>query len=237
MWGIEFTKQSLKIIEKIFIPFTCLFCGSASELTQDICQDCLLHLPRNSDYCQICGGLIAQYSQSIYCRFCSKQPPYFDYTIAPFLYRDQIQYLILQLKINPKYAKILAQLFINEISITEQLPQAIIPVPLYKKDYQKRGFNQNIELAKMIASYLKIPLLTNVCVKHRQTLAQKTLSAIERQQNIYQAFEMQLDSNYKHIAIIDDLMTTGSTVNEIARIAKQKGIDRVDIWVIARSIY
>ena len=106
---------------------------------------------------------------------------------------------------------------------------------MHKQRYKERGFNQSTEIAKTISKRLNIPIDTESCIRQRNTLHQIDLPAKQRHQNIKNAFAVKKNIAVDHVALLDDVMTTGSTVNELAKVLKKAGIMRVDIWVCARA--
>lgn len=150
-------------------------------------------------------------------------------------------YLIKKLKYQQKihFASILSTLFIKKINNLKnfQLPQAIIPIPMHSKRLKSRGFNQALELARIFASHYQIPLNYSCFIRHRYTDLQAEMNASKRQKNVQHAFLLKKPLPYSHIALVDDVMTTGSTVNEAARELKKSGVKRVDVWTIARAAF
>jgi ComF family protein len=114
-------------------------------------------------------------------------------------------------------------------------PECIIPVPLHPKRLRQRGYNQALELARPIARGLKIKLETQLCQRIRNTLPQTELSLRSRQANLRNAFQITPTVPYQHIAIVDDVVTTGHTVYELARIFKRAGVAQIEIWAVARA--
>lgn len=110
----------------------------------------------------------------------------------------------------------------------------LIPVPLHAKKLRERGFNQALELTKRLSKQLKIPYDCTVSNKIKYTSAQAGLNGEERRKNLRHSFVVK-PNTYKHITIIDDLVTTGSTINELARAFKKVGTIRVDVWCCARA--
>ncbi|WP_371744922.1 ComF family protein [Methylobacter sp. S3L5C] len=148
-----------------------------------------------------------------------------------------MRHLITSLKFGAHYknARLLGLLLAEHLKQTTQRPDLILPVPLHKIRYQQRGFNQAIEIAKTVAKELKIPLDLNSCIKHRDTPHQTALTAKQRRKNIKNAFSIINPIHAQHIAILDDVMTTGSTAHELAYLLKKAGVDQVDVWVCARA--
>jgi len=116
-----------------------------------------------------------------------------------------------------------------------RLPECIIPVPLHKHRLHERGFNQALELARLIARQLKVPLNYSLCRREKATPFQSGLSARQRKQNLRNAFNVIQTPAYNHVAIFDDVVTTGSTVNELARQLKEEGVEIIEVWAIART--
>jgi ComF family protein len=148
-------------------------------------------------------------------------------------------YLIKKLKYQQKihYANTLSTLFIQKSHLLKnfQLPQVIIPIPMHTKRLRTRGFNQALEISRIFASHYQLPLNYSSFIRHRHTDLQAEMSGAKRQKNVQHAFSVKNPVTYSHIALVDDVMTTGSTVNEAARILKKSGIKKVDVWVIARA--
>lgn len=225
------------------IPKHCLFCLQKTSDNKDICEACFDAIAINQSCCRRCASPIEQLEiqQKLLCGHCLSHRHNFDQVISPFLYSKEIRYLITSLKYQKKihFAKILAELFIqqtkNNSSFT--LPQVIIPMPMHVKRLRDRGFNQALELSRYFSSYFALDLDYTSITRSRYTDLQAGLVASERQKNVANAFSLKKPLNYQHIAIIDDVMTTGSSADEVARLIRNKqnkGI-KIDIWTIARA--
>ena len=107
-------------------------------------------------------------------------------------------------------------------------------MPLHSQRLKQRGYNQTHEIARLLAADLCLPLLTDSVIRQKATQSQTGLSAKARRQNLRDAFLVQLSDRYDHIAVVDDVMTTGSTAAELAKALKIAGVKRVDVWVVAR---
>jgi ComF family protein len=123
----------------------------------------------------------------------------------------------------------------EEIPCVDELPDCLLPVPLHSSRLRQRGFNQSIEIARVIAKRLQIPIVHDAVIRRRSTESQTGLTAKQRQKNIRGAFDVVGDLAGKHVLIIDDVVTTGSTVNELAKVLKRKGVKRVGVLSIARA--
>lgn len=212
----------------------CLLCGA---LSRDglCCRACNDELPRlNNSHCPTCA--LPTPTGEI-CGKCLQHPPGFDHAIAAFSYTFPIDQLIKALKFNERL--ILVNFLADELvaRVTDR-PDHLMAVPLHPKRLQTRGFNQSQALAERISQRSGIPLITGVCQRVRDTLPQSSLPWQERDKNIRGAFAMRADSNVggKHVAIIDDVMTTGASIGEIARTLKQAGAREVSAWVVARTL-
>ena len=152
------------------------------------------------------------------------------------MYQGSIRHLLAGLKFaaHYKHARLLGMLLAVHLQ-SRPKPALLLPMPLHNKRYRQRGFNQSIEIAKTVAKQLHIPLALNLCVRQRDTPGQKHLSAKERRQNIKNAFVVRRPLQGETVAILDDIMTTGSTVQELALALKQAGAGRVEVWVCARA--
>lgn len=204
----------------------------------DLCADCFADLPRNTHYCYRCGENFAvAVSAPQLCGRCLAKAPHFDETHAPFLYQGNMRYLIAQLKFSHQYknARLLATLMARHIVQCAELPDCIVPVPLHLNRYRQRGFNQSIELARHLSKLLELPVDFKSCVRSRDTAHQTSLPAKQRRKNMRLAFNIEKKLHFQHVAIVDDVMTTGATASELALVLKQSGVDRVDVWVCARA--
>jgi ComF family protein len=134
--------------------------------------------------------------------------------------------------------RVLSHLMCEHIIANElSHPDTLIPVPLHNRRMMKRGFNQASELGSYASKVLDIPLLTTALRRRRNTKAQSGLSRKQRRKNVRGAFYWHGSRKPgRHVALIDDVMTTGTTVTECARVLKKAGAKRVDIWVATRAI-
>jgi len=224
----------------------CFLCLAKTHNKHLLCSGCENDLPRNTGHCVICAipfpstpFLSDQALQhALVCGNCQKNQPHFTTSLIPFIYATPVKQLIANLKFhgNLGYAPLLAHGFIGSVKRSKnKLPECIIPVPLHKKRLQERGFNQALELARIITKQLQIPLEVSLCERNKITPFQSGLSAKQRKQNMKGAFSVARQHNYKHIAIFDDVVTTGTTVNELAKELKQSGVKTIEVWAIART--
>ena len=220
-------------------PPTCAMCGCISDTRLDLCTQCHDVLPHNSSACSQCALPLDGASDKALCGQCLNSTHSFDKTFSLFQYSNPIDHIIQALKFNGKlrFANLLGNLLADALSSRppESLPEVIIPVPLHPSRQRERGFNQAVEIARPVSRALNIPLDYHGCIRSRPTIAQSTLSAKKRHSNIRGAFAVKRKINIKNVAILDDVITTGQTVNELAHTLKQHGIQNIEVWSIARA--
>ncbi|MBN2690024.1 MAG: ComF family protein [Gammaproteobacteria bacterium] len=213
----------MNIIKKLsfhLFPGYCILCGQRTKRDFDLCKKCEHELP---------------YKENIFIHNVS-----INKFVALFAYQEPIDHLITKLKFNKKliYAEILGTLLMKKIRASytkDAYPNLIIPVPLHKKRLKERGYNQALEISCPIAKQLNIKIDTISCKRNKNTLAQSSLSATKRSGNIKNAFIVKKPIHGKHIAIVDDVVTTGSTVSELAKAIAKTGDYKIDIWCIAKT--
>ena len=208
----------------------------------EICSDCFKSLPHNEPCCMSCALPLAEdIKNETLCGRCIKKSPAFDYCYSLFRYEDKIINLVHQLKFAEKisYARSIGEMLFTklqaEIQLSKEKPECLLPVPLHKARLRQRGFNRSIEIARVLAKKLEIPIEYNAVKRMRKTTTQTGLNAKQRWQNIKGAFRVVAEINVKHVLIIDDVVTTGSTVNELARVLKKNKVERVGVLSIARA--
>lgn len=234
-----FSKNQKKFIHSFF-PYTCIFCNARTKQEIDLCDECENDLPKILHTCFTCGMPITQnQEEKLICGDCQKNPPYYQRTYTAFHYEKPISILITHLKFHHKllYAKILGKLFIKKFSedIEKDPPEIIIPLPLHYKRLKERGFNQSLEIAREISKSLKIPFDIKHCYRIKATVPQSEISAKLREDNIKNAFTVSEKFHAKHVAIFDDVVTTGNTVREFAKVLRKNGVEKIDVWCCART--
>lgn len=223
-----------------FLPFKCILCNENSERKLDLCIDCEEHLPWLKNTCNYCATPLP-YKTKLCCGACLKSPPPFHKICITFSYNQIIKKLITGLKFQKRliHAHILGNLLANKISLIYQndhLPDLILPVPLHKKRLYTRGFNQAIELARPISKKLNLPIDYKSCQRIYNTAAQSDLPKHQRAINVKNAFVVQGNLANLHIALLDDVMTTGHTLTELSRTLYYVGVKRIDVWCSAKTL-
>jgi ComF family protein len=208
-----------------------------------LCLPCLQDLPRIKISCYQCGLPLQHALKATPCGQCQQTLPPIDYLISSLHYAYPIGYLVSQLKFKHDLtlANIFSHLLLNTLQThySEQsilLPELIIPVPLHKKRIRERGFNQALEIARPIAKSFNIPLSINVLQRIKPTQAQSLLKAAERRKNLRNSFIIVKQPTVEHIVLIDDVVTTGTTVYELATLLKHSGVKTVGVWTVARAV-
>jgi len=236
-------KKLINIFFKL-LPRQCIVCDSESESC--ICSYCLPALPFLNAYCEKCGlplNKIKEVNEQIdvTCVFCANNISDFNKFITVFNYKDPIKTLIKEFKYynNLVYQKALGDFLLDKILSkysNNSFPQVIIPIPNYKGKLKSRGYNQAIELARYLSKKLNVPLDLNYVIKVKETLSQVGLDREERLQNLKDSFCIKESKNYRHIAIVDDVVTTGTTVINIKNIINSD-INNViiDVWCLAKQ--
>ncbi len=171
------------------------------------------------------------------CGHCLKSPPAFDRTLAVFAYRFPLDKLIKAMKYAEQLAlsKIFTEKLLKKIDHAP-LPDYLIPMPLHPDKLRRRGFNQALLISEKLSRALDKPQLINTCHRLRDTPSQSALPWKERKKNVRNAFRCDMDLTGKHVALIDDVLTTGSSMNALADAVKKRGAIEVSAWVIARTL-
>jgi ComF family protein len=190
-------------------------------------------MPYSGPLCRICGVPIVSEHADI-CGRCIESPPYFEQAVSFGMYEDVLASAIHQFKfigIRRLHVPLTDLLLHHDTGSID----AIIPVPLSHSGLLSRGFNQTLLLADRLARQKKIPLIMDCLMKTRETPPQVGLSAEERMKNMKKAFTCVTPLNGKRILLIDDVMTTGATVNECAKELKKAGAASVSVLALARA--
>ncbi|MGX2039081.1 ComF family protein [Methylocaldum sp. MU1018] len=224
------------IIQDWLYPPTCLLCGDPGRAGIDLCPDCLRSLPYNAVACPRCALPLESPAPQT-CGSCQKKPPVFDAAFALFRYEEPVRHLIQSLKFGARYpcARLLGTLMAERLAALEEKPSVIVPVPLHRSRYRQRGFNQAIEIARTVSRRLHVPLDLNSCRRIRPTAAQTGLPAKQRRNNLRHAFAVEMPVEHRHAVILDDVMTTGATANELAGALRRAGVAKIDVWACARA--
>lgn len=231
----------LKIIKEILFPsnFKCVLCNEEMpEGNNGVCAHCLHHLPYiKGKTCEICGEEIC--SDANYCLSCKSNIPHFNKAVALFNYEGGIARLIKELKYdNKQYLKQTLGNFMVETYKKLDVPiDLVIPVPLHKNRFKERGYNQAELLSESLKTKFGLCINTEILERKRDTSTQTSLKKRERITNMKDAFAVNNKKTVKdkNILLVDDVYTTGSTLNEIARVLKDSGAKNVFCVTLAHT--
>ena len=234
MKASPWSRGAALLAERLF-GGTCYLCrGDSRGILCDQCSGDLPYLERPR--CPRCALPILSRAQL--CGKCLGDAPQFDATVAVFAYAFPADALVKALKFNSELAlaPLLAGRLVAELQANAMDPvDLVVPVPLHELRLRQRGYNQSMEIARVAAAQLELPVSADLCIRVRDTAAQLDLPWKERHDNVRNAFSCRRAVDGKRIAVVDDVMTTGATLNEIAATLKKFGAARVVNWVIART--
>lgn len=221
------------IIERTLPAQPCVLCGSMSH-DGLWCHACDCTLPYlDVAHCPVCA-LPTPHGEI--CGHCLNHPPRFTRTSAVFSYAFPLDKLIHALKYGEQLA--LAQAFSEKLAQRigrAALPDYVIPMPLHPAKLRERGFNQSLLLAATVARRLDLKLLHDACQRVRDTPPQSVLPWKERKKNMRNAFRCDMDLIGKRIALVDDVLTTGASLNALAEAVRKRGAVEINAWVVART--
>jgi ComF family protein len=216
-------------------PAHCLACAEAvAPGGRDLCPACVLGLPWNRCACLRCGLPLPLPAAA--CGHCQRRPPPLTETHAVFRYETPLDRLLPRLKFHEDLAagRLCADLMAEALAGVAR-PDALIPLPLHRRRLRARGFDQTLELARPLARTLALPLRDDLLARVRETAPQSRLDAAARRRNLRGAFAVRPGIALPaHVALVDDVMTTGATLHAAADALRQAGVARVDAWVCAR---
>ncbi len=224
-------RRPRSLIDALFAQ-DCLLCAGESDAGL-LCQACRDDLPRlQGPSCPRC----ASPTTGEVCGRCLKKSPHFDATLAAFRYEFPLDKLMLAFKYGHRLA--LADFFGDELATLARglAADLIVPLPLHRQRLRERGFNQALELARPVGTALALPIAASVCLRTRDTPAQAGLPLRRRIKNMRSAFHCTADLSGQRIVLVDDVMTTGASLNECARTLKMHGAAAVTLLVVARAL-
>jgi len=258
-------QMSISALLNVLLPHACLLCGTTSATT--LCPACAADLPVPGAFaCPCCAAPLAASAPA--CADCLKSPPAFDATFAVLHYAFPVDRLVQQLKFGGRHAfhRLASADFFAARMLAGQRPEGdvIVPVPLSRARLAERGFNQALEIARPLARALALPLDAHSLLRSRDTPPQSRLPWKARRRNMQQAFACAGDFSGKTLIVVDDVMTSGATLDAVARCAgdfsgktlivvddvmtsgatldavarclKDHGATRVVNWVAARAV-
>lgn len=212
---------------------TCRLCGCRS--LKAVCDSCNRDLRQPRHVCQRCATRLAETSD--HCGQCLHVDYSYDALTAPFDYSFPLDVLLSRFKYQPDLA-LLPALRVMLRAVEHKLPcgiQALLPVPLHNSRQRLRGFNQATLIAKAISHFVGVPVAAGLAQRQRKTAAQATLSRDERGPNVAGAFVADRAVFGTHLCIVDDVVTTGATLNALAHELKLAGAASVIAFAVAKA--
>ncbi|MDR7193921.1 ComF family protein [Luteimonas terrae] len=216
------------------LPGRCLVCREPGAAGRDLCLPCTAALPWMPHACARCAQPLP--TNDPLCGACLRRPPPLDAVIAAFDYGFPVDRLLPRFKFHRDLAAgaLLGDCLAHATS-TATRPDALIPVPLHIARLRERGYDQALELARILARRHALPLRDDLLHRVRATAPQSRLDAKARRRNLRHAFAVHgLTSPTAHVVLVDDVMTTGATLHAAAHALRRAGVARVDAWVCAR---
>lgn len=213
----------------------CLLCAAKSTGDMGICRNCLDDMPWHSE--NRCPQCSLDSPNNQLCGHCLKSPPAFDKTNVLFRYEYPVNALLRHYKYS--HSLTLAEPF--GILLAESVrkipaPDLVMPMPLHPQRLRERGFNQAVEIARVVARELRLTMDSQSCSRIKPTPPQASLPLKERVKNMKDAFDCKSRLDGLRIALIDDVMTTGASLDALAETVKMAGASHVECWGIARTL-
>lgn len=221
-------------LRSLLPPPRCLLCEDVAPDAAQLCRRCLADLPWIGSACKICSKPLS--IESI-CGECLQKSPVYSRAFVPLRYAYPVDHLIQRLKFSEQLAiaGTLSAVLAGAVG-RDVLPQLLVPVPMHKHKLRERGFNQATEIARHLSDRTGVPLNQTMCLRLTSTPPQSSLKARARRRNVRGVFGIShMPRGTHHVAIVDDVVTTGATVEEMARVLRKAGVSRIDVWACART--
>jgi len=221
----------------LLAPRSCHWCRAILE-RGSACASCVAALPWNANACRACALPLTRAGETSVCSDCLRDSPPQDRSWAAFRYESPIRQAIVELKFRGRLAPahVVGGLMAEQLARrAAPLPEVLVPMPLYVRRLQRRGYNQAVELGRELARRLSLPLASRAARRVRATLEQTRLDGAARRRNVRGAFLVDPRSvRGRHVALLDDVITTGATVAELARATRAAGATHIEVWAAAR---
>ena len=228
----------LRQLDDSIMPLRCVFCGTRTDRFEGrICSGCRRDLPWITSACGRCAEPLAvNLPPGVHCAACQSRPSPIEATVAPLLYEFPVDAGLKALKFGRRlhYAPAFGELLAAEMPRLAADIDALLPVPLHWRRQAFRGFNQALELCRPLARYCELPIMTGV-VRRRATPFQSGLAARQRRQNLHRAFVVHKTHGFRHVLIVDDVVTTGETTRQLGMALTRRGVRKVSVLAVARA--
>ncbi|MCP4492304.1 MAG: ComF family protein [Gammaproteobacteria bacterium] len=232
----QFQKFIFKHLGNLLDPQLCPGCAAKIDNHQTFCTVCWHRLKSIGNPCRLCG--LENQTHDDICAACLYDPPRWQHLLTPYQYRGLARELLMQFKFSESLylANALVKSALDYFDNQGPKPEVLLPVPLHHGRLMQRGYNQALEIAQLLSRELDIKVDRQSLQRLRHTEAQAGLSAYAREKNILKAFVCREALDYRHVAVVDDIVTTGATANEITKILHRAGVKTVEIWALARAV-
>lgn len=219
----------------------CLICDEQADTAEPLCSACEAELPWLGGHCSVCALPLT--GEGLICGQCQKRPPSFTRVEAPWRYAFPVDSLITRFKHQQQWpmGRLLAALLSHHLqhAFAEGLPRPdlLLPVPLGRKRLRQRGFNQAGMLTEWLGKSLQLSVQEHWLQRLHEGAHQQELDAAARKRNLRKAFTLHPQARVvgRHVALIDDVLTTGATAEALACLLMKAGAARVDIYCLART--
>ena len=220
----------------LLFPQYCLLCNEKTDCARSLCAVCEWQLPWLGHNCRCCARPLT-HLHAHHCGICLSRMPPIDQTWCCFHYQSPIKQWISQYKFNQQlhFQTLFTHWLYQKILSANSVIDVIIAVPIHRKRLKQRGFNQCVLIARALAKLLNLRYEDHLLIRHQHTAAQMTLPAKLRQKNIRGCFQVTQPVEGLKILIIEDIITTGSTIIEAAKTLKASGANAVTVLAIARA--
>ena len=229
----------LSNIQDWLLPRLCPACGNATGAGRALCPGCEASLPILTAGCPRCAIPYEHPDVSGECGACQRHPPAYARSVALYRYAPPVDHFVRALKFHHDLgvAQLLGRRLAARLAELPDRPDAIVPVPLHRQRLRLRGFNQALEIARPLARMLHVPLEPLLLERVRATGAQSDLPLEQRARNVHGAFAVRRGRPLHglRVALVDDVMTTGSTVQAASQALRGAGVEEVSVWVVARA--
>ena len=218
---------------------SCLLCKASCSFFAKLCTACISSVPANQHACFSCAEPLTVESTDLLCGLCQTKNRAFKRSIVPLIYQHPVAEMLQQLKYSQQlaYAVPLAHVLVKAICHRYQqddFPEVIVPMPLHDKRLCERGYNQAGVIARHLSKKLSVPVKHRLVQRIKDTKPLLNLSAKARHRYMQGAFQAK-QSKFKHIALVDDIITSTASAETVAKACQKKGIERIDLWAIART--
>lgn len=218
---------------------SCLLCKASCRFSTKLCTNCITSLPDNHSACFGCAEPLVIQDKNLLCGICQQNKRSFQRSIAPLVYQYPVAEMLQKLKYSQglAYAAPLAHVLAKAIThhyTKDTLPEIIVPMPLHNKRLYERGYNQAGIIARHLSKNLAIPVRHHLARRIKNTKPLLSLSAKARYRYLQGSFQINC-SSFKHIALVDDIITSTASAEIMAKACKNVGIERIDMWAVART--